>query len=161
MENKYKGRVVWFNKRRGYGFIKNEFREEIFFHHSDLITHRKPAIAFTGDNVEYEMNEDEQKAEKVKIVPKKTKAGRKLILAFIAKFDEDKSVPADVFDYIAKARSHQGLKHFSFLKSGEVLVTDSRVTRLNAERIAKFLKEENEDFIGTDMEFDIKRMEVF
>ncbi len=47
------GKVKWFDKKKGYGFILNENMEDVFIHFSD-ITGKGYRILETDDEVEYE-----------------------------------------------------------------------------------------------------------
>jgi len=47
-----KGKVKWFDEQKGYGFIEQEQGEDLFVHHTNLLSN----IA-EGDSVEYEVGE--------------------------------------------------------------------------------------------------------
>jgi len=49
---KLAGKVKWFNKAKGYGFIVNELGEDVFFHHDALEGDEHKKLV-EGDNVEY------------------------------------------------------------------------------------------------------------
>jgi len=61
-----KGKIKWFNQRKGYGFIIGEDEKEIFVHHTDI-----PADITLNedDSVEYEI-ESSEKGPKAKNVKK-------------------------------------------------------------------------------------------
>ena len=60
------GRVKWFNERKGYGFIEQESGDDIFVHHSSIQGEGFKTLT-EGDQVEFEITEDEKglKADKV------------------------------------------------------------------------------------------------
>ncbi len=47
------GKVKWFDKKKGYGFILNENMEDIFVHFSDIVG-KGYRVLETDDEVEYE-----------------------------------------------------------------------------------------------------------
>lgn len=54
-----KGKVVKFNKDKGYGFIKSEDDRDIFFHWSSIVMDGYK-ILNVGDEVEFEVAESER-----------------------------------------------------------------------------------------------------
>lgn len=53
------GTVKWFDDQKGYGFIKQEFGEDVFVHHSNL-NQEGYASLNEGDEVEFEIEETEK-----------------------------------------------------------------------------------------------------
>ncbi len=51
-----KGKIKWFNKRKGYGFIEGEDGKDIFVHQSAIAS----GFLSDGDEVEYEIEETER-----------------------------------------------------------------------------------------------------
>ena len=66
-----KGRVKTFNKQKGYGFIRCELEEDIFFHYSSLIMDGFKTID-VGADVEFELEETSKgkRATNIKVVTK-------------------------------------------------------------------------------------------
>jgi CspA family cold shock protein len=59
-----KGKVKWYNARKGYGFIEGEDEKDVFVHRSSI-----PAGTFLneGDQVEYEIEDSERGPKAVNI----------------------------------------------------------------------------------------------
>ena len=57
-EKKYDGDVIWYNERRGYGFVRFE-KDEIFLHHSALSRFR-PETVYPGDQLSVYLDENER-----------------------------------------------------------------------------------------------------
>ena len=70
-EEKKKGKVKWFDKRRGFGFIYAEDgKTELFVHYSDIQQEKGFKFLDDGQDVEYEVgsNEKGEKAINVKAI---------------------------------------------------------------------------------------------
>ena len=65
-----RGKVKWFDAKKGYGFIVGEEGEDIFVHYSAIATEGSFKTLEDGADVEYEIIEDDkgQKASDVKVV---------------------------------------------------------------------------------------------
>jgi CspA family cold shock protein len=59
-----KGKVKWYNARKGFGFIEGEDEKDIFVHRSSI-----PIGTFLneGDSVEYETEESDKGLQAVKV----------------------------------------------------------------------------------------------
>ena len=64
--SKVKGKVKWFNQRKGFGFIEREGGSDIFVHYSDINTDGFRTLD-ENQEVEFEVADDE-KGEKAKDV---------------------------------------------------------------------------------------------
>jgi CspA family cold shock protein len=53
-----KGKVKWFNARKGYGFIEGEDGKDVFVHHSSIDSETR--FLNENDPVEYEIEETER-----------------------------------------------------------------------------------------------------
>jgi len=51
-----KGKVIWFNNAKGYGFIACEGRPDVFVHYSQIEAEGYKAL-HEGDTVEFEISE--------------------------------------------------------------------------------------------------------
>lgn len=54
-----KGKVLRFNKNKGFGFIKSEEDKDVFFHYSELVMEGFKDIA-VGSTVEFDLIETEK-----------------------------------------------------------------------------------------------------
>lgn len=54
-----KGKVIRFNKDKGYGFIQNGDGKDVFFHYSELVMEGFKDIA-VGSEVEFDLVESEK-----------------------------------------------------------------------------------------------------
>ena len=54
MKGRQRGKVKWFSRRKGYGFIIREDGEELFFHRNDIVGEKVPE---EGQEVEFEIEE--------------------------------------------------------------------------------------------------------
>lgn len=50
------GKIKWFNREKGYGFIINEKGEDVFFHRTGIVPETKEKIA-DGAEVSYELTQ--------------------------------------------------------------------------------------------------------
>jgi len=64
-----KGRVKWFNERKGYGFISQDSGKDVFVHHSAIKDSRFRTLE-EGQAVEFDIVQDQRgpKAENVVII---------------------------------------------------------------------------------------------
>jgi len=62
-----KGRVKWFNAKKGYGFITSEDGKEIFVHFSSLQTEGYKTLR-EGDEVNFEITKGEKGEQATKVV---------------------------------------------------------------------------------------------
>ncbi len=58
-DEKIKGKVKWFDSKKGYGFIESEGEKDIFVHFSEIIQEGYKALK-DGDEVEFILHKDEQ-----------------------------------------------------------------------------------------------------
>ena len=56
-EKKYDGDVIWYNERRGYGFVRFE-KDEIFLHHSALSRFGLETV-YPGDQLSVYLDEND------------------------------------------------------------------------------------------------------
>ncbi|MCI5744676.1 MAG: cold shock domain-containing protein [Erysipelotrichaceae bacterium] len=63
------GKVKTFNKQKGYGFIKSEGLEDIFFHYSSLVMDGFKTVD-VDDVVEFQLEETEKgkRAKNIKVI---------------------------------------------------------------------------------------------
>ena len=54
-----KGKVIRFNKNKGFGFIKSEDDKDVFFHYSELVMEGFKDIS-VGSNVEFDVVETDK-----------------------------------------------------------------------------------------------------
>lgn len=62
-----KGKVKWFNAKKGYGFITSEEGKEIFVHFSSIQTEGFKTLR-EGDEVKFEISEGEKGEQATKVV---------------------------------------------------------------------------------------------
>lgn len=53
-----KGKIKWFNPKKGYGFIEGEDGKDTFIHHSAIS--KEAGYLHEGDQVEYDVEETER-----------------------------------------------------------------------------------------------------
>ncbi len=63
MEKRIKGKVKFYNPIKGYGFIETKEKTDLFFHISEF----KEAKILIGDELEFEIEDVENKKKAVKI----------------------------------------------------------------------------------------------
>ena len=65
-----KGKVKWFDAKKGFGFIVSEEGKDVFVHFSDISSEQSYKSLEEGANVEFDVKEDAkgQKASNVKVV---------------------------------------------------------------------------------------------
>ncbi|MDO9558421.1 MAG: cold shock domain-containing protein [Syntrophales bacterium] len=59
MDEREKGIVKWFNDKKGYGFISRESGNDIFVHHSSIVSEGFRSLK-EGDPVEFSVKQDEK-----------------------------------------------------------------------------------------------------
>jgi len=62
-----KGKVKWFNNKKGYGFIAPEEGEDVFVHHSSIQGEGFKTLE-EGQDVEFEIKQGEKGEEAVNVV---------------------------------------------------------------------------------------------
>ena len=65
-----KGSVKMFNKEKGFGFIRAEDNQDYFFHYSSIISEERYKSLDQGDNVEFEVDENNARGLRAKDVKK-------------------------------------------------------------------------------------------
>ena len=63
-----KGKVRWFNRKKGFGFIEGGDGQDIFVHYSDIKAEGFKVLG-EGQSVEYEEGESEKGKKAVNVVP--------------------------------------------------------------------------------------------
>ncbi len=63
-----KGKVKWFDKRKGYGFIEGEDGRDFFVHFSDIEKEGFKSLE-EGEEVEFEPQETEKGTKAIKVKP--------------------------------------------------------------------------------------------
>ncbi len=64
-----KGKVKWFNGRKGYGFVTAETGEEVFIHFSEIQADGYKSLE-EGDSVEFEIEKGPKGFKATKVVKK-------------------------------------------------------------------------------------------
>ena len=62
-----KGRVKWFNEKKGYGFVSQDDGDDLFVHYSS-IKQDGFKVLYEGDEVEYEIAQGEKGPQAVAVV---------------------------------------------------------------------------------------------
>ena len=63
-----KGKVKWFNDRKGYGFIEKETGGDVFVHHTAINTEGFRSLA-EGQEVEFEVIQDDRGEKATNVTP--------------------------------------------------------------------------------------------
>ncbi|MCS7180177.1 MAG: cold shock domain-containing protein [bacterium] len=64
---KEKGKVKWFNNKKGYGFIERENGEDVFVHYSSIVGQGYKTLN-EGDTVEFEVVKRDKGFQAVNVV---------------------------------------------------------------------------------------------
>jgi CspA family cold shock protein len=59
MDEREKGVVKWFNDKKGYGFISRESGNDIFVHHSSIVSEGFRSLK-EGEQVEFSVKQDDK-----------------------------------------------------------------------------------------------------
>ena len=62
-----KGRVTWFNEKKGYGFISQDDGDDLFVHYSS-IKQDGFKVLYEGDEVEYEIAQGKRGLQAIAVV---------------------------------------------------------------------------------------------
>ncbi|HIT89070.1 MAG TPA: cold shock domain-containing protein [Candidatus Merdenecus merdavium] len=67
-----RGKVKWFNNRKGYGFVTNSKGKDYFFHYTDIVSETKYKNVEKGQTVEFEIGESngKEKATNIRTITK-------------------------------------------------------------------------------------------
>lgn len=66
-----KGKVKWFNNDKGFGFLENEDKEDVFVHYSAIVNDGYKTLA-EGQEVEFEVVETDKGYQAKNVVEVKT-----------------------------------------------------------------------------------------
>lgn len=55
-----KGKVKWFDAKKGYGFLVGDDGSDVFIHYSDILTDQSYKTLDKGVSVEYDLIEDQK-----------------------------------------------------------------------------------------------------
>ena len=64
-----RGKVKWFDAKKGYGFVTTENDGDVFVHYSDIQTTQSYKTLEEGVEVEYELVEDERGKKAANVKP--------------------------------------------------------------------------------------------
>jgi CspA family cold shock protein len=67
METMSKGRVKWFNEQKGFGFISQDNRDDLFVHFSS-IKQEGFKVLLEGDEVEFEIAQGKKGLQAINVV---------------------------------------------------------------------------------------------
>ena len=62
-----RGRVKWFNERKGYGFISRDGEDDVFVHHSAIKGEGFKTLS-EGDEVEFEVTQGPKRPQAANVV---------------------------------------------------------------------------------------------
>ncbi|MBV6478958.1 MAG: Cold shock-like protein [Ignavibacteria bacterium] len=65
-----KGKVKWFDNKKGFGFIVSDDGKDVFVHFSDIVSEDSYKSLHEGNDVEFEISEEGKgsKASQVKVI---------------------------------------------------------------------------------------------
>jgi CspA family cold shock protein len=55
-----KGKVKWFDAKKGYGFLVGDDGSDVFIHYSDILTDQSYKTLDKGVSIEYDLIEDQK-----------------------------------------------------------------------------------------------------
>ena len=68
MSKKETGTVKWFSNQKGYGFISREMGEDVFVHHSAIVSEGYRSLR-EGQQVEFEVEQGPKGLQATNVVP--------------------------------------------------------------------------------------------
>ena len=143
-----KGSVLWFDDKKGYGFLKSEIGNELYFHWTSIISDENFKTLCSGQPVTYELSTNfEGKTVATEVKPTERfndKTGKYILLCAFTILKGTSDISQMQYDVMRHIK--QGVKYAAPYKD-IIIGTDSKLTKEELRGVAHYIKQHYDEVL--------------